>query len=141
MFASQARVLHDRLLSLAYRLPEVRDLILVDRNGLTLVSTLGSGSLEETLAAFAGSALAQMDRAKAEFQMGPLYLMHLAGRDRQVFVTPLTSDVALAAVADAGASASTVTLHLLAMAREILELVHAKTERGSAGSQDPQAPL
>jgi len=141
MFESQARLLHDQLLSLAYQLPEVRGLMLVDRNGLTLVSTLGSSSLEETLAAFTGSVLTQMDRAKAEFQMGPLYLMHLAGRDRQVFVTPLTSDVALAAVADAGASASTVTLHLLAITREILELVHLKAEEGGAGSQNPQSPV
>lgn len=124
MFASRARLLQDRLLSLATRVREIRGLMLVDRNGLTLVSTVGSRGLEEGLAAFTGAVLTQMDRAQEEFQMGPLYLMHLAGRDRQVFVTPLTADVALMAVVEAGASAPTVTLHLLAITREILELLH-----------------
>lgn len=110
------------------RVREIRGLMLVDRNGLALVSTLNSRSLEEALAAFTGSVLTQMDRAKADFEMGPLYVMHLAGRDRQVFVTPLATNFALVAVADAGASAPTVTLHLLAITREILELINAEPD-------------
>jgi predicted regulator of Ras-like GTPase activity (Roadblock/LC7/MglB family) len=128
MFASHARRLEEHLLALATRVAEIRGLMLVDRNGLTLVSTLGSRSLEEALAAFTGSVLTQMDRAKEYFQMGPLYVMHLAGRDRQVLVTPLATDFALVAVVDAGANAPTVTLHMLAVTREILELVHSSSE-------------
>lgn len=110
------------------RVREIRGLMLVDRNGLTLVSTLGSRSLEEALAAFTGSVLTQMDRAKADFQMGPMYVLHLAGRDRQVFVTPLAADFALVAVVDAGAAAPTVTLHMLAITRDILETIHDSRE-------------
>jgi len=28
-----------------------------------------------------------MERAQIDFDMGPLYLLHLAGRDRQIFLT------------------------------------------------------
>ena len=115
MLEARARLLHDRLMSLVTRVVEIRGLVLVDRNGLPLVSTLGSRNLEEGLAAFAAVATEQMERAQTDFQMGPLYLMHLAGRDRQIFVTPLTPEVTLVAIVDAGATAATVNLHLLGM--------------------------
>ncbi len=135
MLEAQARLLQDRLLSVVTRVIEIRGLVLVDRNGLPLVSTLGSQSLEDALAAFGAVAIDQMERAQADFQMGPLYLLHLAGRDRQVFLTPLTPEVMLLAIVEAGANASTVTLHLLGMCREILAVLQSNREEG--GGAEP----
>jgi predicted regulator of Ras-like GTPase activity (Roadblock/LC7/MglB family) len=132
MLEARARLLHDRLMSLVARVVEIRGLVLVDRNGLPLVSTLGSRSLEEGLAAFAAVATEQMERAQTDFQMGPLYLMHLAGRDRQIFVTPLTPEVTLVAIVDAGATAATVNLHLLGMCREILAVLMSGEEESES---------
>jgi predicted regulator of Ras-like GTPase activity (Roadblock/LC7/MglB family) len=133
MLEARARLLHDRLMSLVTRVVEIRGLVLVDRDGLPLVSTLSSRSLEEGMAAFAAVASEQMERAQTDFQMGPLYLMHLAGRDRQIFVTPLTPDVTLVAIVDAGATAATVNLHLLGMCREILAVLMS----GEDGAEGP----
>jgi predicted regulator of Ras-like GTPase activity (Roadblock/LC7/MglB family) len=133
MLEARARLLHDRLMSLVTRVVEIRGLVLVDRNGLPLVSTVGSRNLEEGLAAFAAVATEQMERAQTDFQMGPLYLMHLAGRDRQIFVTPLTPEVTLVAIVDAGATAATVNLHLLGMCREILAVL-------MSGEEEPESP-
>jgi len=104
---------------------EIKGLVMIDPNGLPLVSTLHSQGLEEALAAFGASAVSQMERAQADFEMGPMYLMHVAGRDRQLFVTPLTPEVSLLAIADAGATASTITLHLLGACREILSVLQS----------------
>ena len=134
MLAAQARLLEDRLLSLSLRVQEIRGLVLCDSEGLPLVSTLRSPGLEEALGAFATGTVAQMSRAQQDFEMGPLYLAHFAGRDRQVFITPLTTDVSLAAVVDAGASATTIALHLLALTREILELVSGAEEQEEPAS-------
>jgi predicted regulator of Ras-like GTPase activity (Roadblock/LC7/MglB family) len=117
-------------MSVVTRVPEIRGLVLVDRSGLPLVSTLGTGALEEGLAAFAAVTTDQIERAQRDFQMGPLYLMHLVGRDRQLYLTPLTPEVALTAIVDAGATASTVTLHLLGMCREILAVLMSGGEDG-----------
>jgi predicted regulator of Ras-like GTPase activity (Roadblock/LC7/MglB family) len=132
MLEARARLLHDRLMSLVTRVVDIRGLVLVDRNGLPLVSTLGSRNLEEGLAAFAAVATEQMERAQTDFQMGPLYLMHLAGRDRQIFVTPLTPEVTLVAIVDAGATAATVNLHLLGMCREILAVLMSGEEESES---------
>lgn len=132
MLEARARLLHDRLMSLVTRVVEIRGLVLVDRDGLPLVSTLGSRNLEEGLAAFAAVATEQMERAQTDFQMGPLYLMHLAGRDRQIFVTPLTPEVTLVAIVDAGATAATVNLHLLGMCREILAVLMSGEEESES---------
>ena len=126
MLEARARLLQDRLLSLVTRVLEIRGLMLVDRDGLPLVSTLGSRSLEEALAAFGAAAAAQMERAQTDFEMGPLYLLHLAGRDRQLFLTPLTRHFSLVAIADAGATSATVTLHLLGVCREILAVLQGE---------------
>jgi predicted regulator of Ras-like GTPase activity (Roadblock/LC7/MglB family) len=125
MLEAQARLLQERLQTLATRVMEIRGLVLVDSDGLPLVSTLGSRKLEDALAAFGAVAVTHMERAQSEFDMGPLYLLHLAGRDRQLFVTPLTAEVTLLAIAEAGATASTVTLHLLGLCREILAVLQA----------------
>jgi predicted regulator of Ras-like GTPase activity (Roadblock/LC7/MglB family) len=125
MLEASARLLHDRLTSLTTRVMEIRGLVMIDPNGLPLVSTLHSQALEENLAGFGAAAVGMMERAQHDFEMGPMYLMHLAGRDRQLFITPLTPDVSLLAIAEAGATASTVTLHLLGLCREILSVLQA----------------
>ena len=132
LFASRARLLGERLQELAQRVREIRALMLVDRDGLTLVSTLHARALEESLAAFAGAAFAHLERAAADFEMGPIHLLHVAGRDRQLFLTPVTREVVLLGVAEAGANASSVGLHLLAAAREILELAYLSLESEGA---------
>jgi hypothetical protein len=58
--------------------------------------------------------------------------MHLAGRDRQIFVTPLTPEVTLVAIVDAGATAATVNLHLLGMCREILAVLMSGEEESES---------
>ena len=125
MLEARARLLHDRLMSLTTRVMELKGLVMIDPDGLPLVSTLHSPALEEALAAFGAAAVGQMARAQVDFNMGPLYLLHLAGRDRQLFVTPLTPEVSLLAIADAGATASTLTLHLLGACREILAVLQS----------------
>lgn len=122
-FSSRARELQELLSELVVRVRELRALSLVDGGGLPLVSTLGAGSLDDRLAAFGGAALMLMSRARDDFQMGPQHLLHVAGRDRQVFLAPVVGEVALMGIADAGASAPTLSIHLLALAREILELL------------------
>jgi predicted regulator of Ras-like GTPase activity (Roadblock/LC7/MglB family) len=133
MLEARARLLYDRLMSLTTRVEEIRGLVLIDPSGLPLVSTLHSPSLEEALGAFGAAAGSQMAKAQEYFEMGPLYQLHLAGRDRQVFVTPLTPEVSLVAIVSAGATASTVTLHLLGLCREILAVLLADEDVGTAG--------
>jgi len=124
IFTAKAKALDSCLVSLVQRVGEIRGLMLVDQNGLPLVSTLRSPSLEEALGAFAGATVRHMKRAEGDFQMGPLYFMHIAGRDRQLFVTPVTDEVMLLAIVASEATASSIALHMLAMTREILTVVH-----------------
>jgi predicted regulator of Ras-like GTPase activity (Roadblock/LC7/MglB family) len=124
VFTTKARALDECLITLVQRVKEIRGLILVDANGLPLVSTLRSPSLEEALGAFAGATMTHMKRAEGDFQMGPLYFMHIAGRDRQLFVTPVMEGIMLLAIVDAEATASSIALHMLAMTREILTVVY-----------------
>ncbi len=120
-FAQQGHRLRERLTELTLRLREVRALMLVDRDGLVLVSTLHSRGLEESLAAIAALLQGHMERARDDFQMGPLRYLHLAGRDRQILVAPVDREVALVAAADPTAHATDLVIQLLATAREILE--------------------
>jgi predicted regulator of Ras-like GTPase activity (Roadblock/LC7/MglB family) len=122
-FSSRARELEERLHELALRVGQLRGLLLVDSEGLPLVSTLRSAGLEERLSAFGGSAIGLLGRARDDFQMGPQHLLHVAGRDRQIFLVPVADGVALMGIAESGASAPAVQIHLLALAREILELI------------------
>jgi predicted regulator of Ras-like GTPase activity (Roadblock/LC7/MglB family) len=126
VFTEKARALDECLLSLVQRVAGIRGLILVDQNGLPLVSTLRSPALEEALGGFAGATVMHMKRAEGDFQMGPLYFMHIAGRDRQLFVTPVIEGTMLLAIVDAEATASSIALHMLAMTREILTVVYPK---------------
>lgn len=133
LFASRARLLADRLFAVSVRIQAIRGLVLVDASGLVLVSTLGSAGLEERLAALAGAMSSQMERARDEFQMGPLHHAHLAGRDRQIFLVPVHRDALLLAIVEADASAAMISTHLLATARELLELATAEDEPGAQG--------
>lgn len=96
-----------------------------------MVSTLGSASLEDTLSAFGGSIVSQVERAQADFQMGPIYLAHFVGRDRQVFVAPVTDEVAMVAIVEAQATPGTITMHLLALSRELIPLLHSASPTGT----------
>lgn len=118
---STALQLRDALFSLTVRVREIRALTLIDQNGLPLVSTLGNGALEDAVAAFGGAMTLQLARAQRDFEIGPLYQAHIVGRDRQLFVTPVSDRAALVALVDANATPATVTMHLLALAREILQ--------------------
>lgn len=128
MFAQRARQLHEVLMAVMVRVRDIRGLVLVDPDGLVLVSTLDSRALEESLGAFAAAVLPALDRAREDFQMGPLHLGHVAARDRQIFITPVTDEVALVAIAESGATSGTVALHLLSLAREILGVVARPAE-------------
>ncbi len=122
---SQADVLKDCLLSLAVRVREIRALSLVDAQGLPLVSSLGPGVLEETMSAFCCSISMALSRAQGDFEMGPMYGAHFVGRDRQIFVTPVTDDATLVAIVDAQATPATITMHLLALAKQVAVLLVA----------------
>jgi len=115
---------------LSVQVREIRALSLVDANGLPLVSTLGPGNLDEALAAFGGGILRQLDRAQKDFQMGPMYQVHFVGRDRQLFITPVNETVTLAALVEAQATPATVTMHLLALVRELLPHLAAMNSAG-----------
>ena len=117
--ASTAETLKDLLFSLSVRVREIRALSLVDPNGLPLVSTLGPGNLDEAIAAFGGSIARQIERAQQEFQMGPIYQASFTGRDRQLFICPVAEGTALVAVVESSATPATVTMHLLALARQV----------------------
>jgi predicted regulator of Ras-like GTPase activity (Roadblock/LC7/MglB family) len=118
--ASRADELKELLLSLTLRVREIRGLSLIDGEGLPLVSTLGAPALEEALTAFGGSMVTQMERAQKDFEMGPIYVAHIVGRDRQIFLAPVRQDVTLIAIVDAHATPTTITMHLLALARQVL---------------------
>ena len=117
---SIAKDLEDRLLSLSIRVREIRALSLVDPGGLPLVSTLGPGSLDEALAAFGAATSQLLRRAQEDFQMGSMYQASFTGRDRQIFVTPVSEAGTLVAIVEAHATPATITMHLLALARELL---------------------
>ena len=125
---AQPLELKDLLFSLTVRVREIRALSLVDQDGLTLESTLGAGALDESLSAFSGFWAAQLLRAQKDFQMGPLYLGHIMARDRQLFVVPVDDERILAALVDPGATPTTISLHLSAMAKSLLPLLARRGE-------------
>lgn len=116
---SPANELQEQLLLLTLRVREIRGLALLDRDGLPLVSTVGSRDLEEALGAFGGAMATLLERAKSDFQMGPLYQAHLVGRDRQLFVVPVSGGTSLVAIVDSHATPATITMHLLGLALEV----------------------
>lgn len=134
ILASQARAIGDVLLSSLARVRDIRALLLADRGGLPLVSTMPSGALEESLAAFCGLCVSSAKFARDELSMGTWQVCHLAGRDRQYFVVPVTGDAVLAAIVDAGADNATIDRHLLAIAVEIMNLAIGDPDEGSPRS-------
>lgn len=122
LFASRARQLKEALVALSLRARELRGLALVDPDGLVMVSTFNSRSVEETLAATVSSIAGQFHRAQSDFAMGPLHSFQLAGRDRQLFWVPVSREASLVALADSGLAAQSLEILLLATARDLLEL-------------------
>jgi predicted regulator of Ras-like GTPase activity (Roadblock/LC7/MglB family) len=118
--ALDARQLQELLQAVVLRVRDIRGIVLVDRDGLPLVSTLQARSFEESLAAFTGAAEALLSRARQDFKMGPLHVLRLAGRDRQVLVVPVARGFLLLAVVEAAATPAVVESHLLALARSVL---------------------
>ena len=127
-----ARALEERLNRLSLQVREIRALLLIDGNGLPLVSTLHARALEESLAAFGAAALSQMIRAAVDLQLELVHLLRLSGSCRQVFVVPVSQEMALLALVEPGATAATIEVQLLAMAREILDLTFQQSENPSA---------
>ena len=125
------RVLEEILQEAILQVREIRAVLLIDPNGLPLVSTLRAREFEDSLAAFTAAAQALIERARLDLHMGPLRLLRLAGHDRQVFLVPLTGQVSLFGVAEAGANATTVEIHLLALARSVLESILESQAPGS----------
>jgi predicted regulator of Ras-like GTPase activity (Roadblock/LC7/MglB family) len=115
---------------------QIKGLSLVDHDGLPLVSTLGPGSREESLAAFGGAMTVQMDRVQRDFEMGPLYQANIVGRDLQLFVTPVKTDATLVAVVDNPATSATITMHLLALARDVMPLLGKPEVAESSQSEE-----
>lgn len=131
ILSSHARAIGDLLLATLTRVREMGALVLADRGGLPLVSTMPSGKLEECLAAFSGLATSAARFARDEMAMGSWQVLHLAGRDHQYFVLPVTGDAVLAAITDSDADTATIERHMLALAVEILTLVVGDPDEGS----------
>lgn len=131
ILSSHAHSIEELLLTTLTRVRDLRALLLADRGGLPLVSTMPSGTLEECLAAFSGLATSAARFARDEMSMGTWQVLHLAGRDRQYYVLPVTGDAVLAAIADAGADTATMDRHLLALAVEIMNLAVGDPDEGS----------
>lgn len=125
------RALEELLQEAILQVREIRAVLLIDPNGLPLVSTLRAREFEDSLAAFTAAAHALIDRARDDFQMGPLRLLRLASQSRQVFLVPLAGQVSLLGVAEAGANATAIEIHLLALARSVLESILDSQERGA----------
>lgn len=130
--ALDAKDLAERLQEVVLRVRDIRAVLLIDQHGLPLVSTLRAREFEDSLAAFTGAAEGLLERARADFQMGPLHLLRIAGRDRQVFLVPLARQLSLLGVAEPSASAEVVEIHLLALARSVLESIVEARARGEA---------
>lgn len=134
--SSKAAALRDLLFSLTTRVREIRAISLVDRQGLPLVSTLGSGNLEEALGAFAGAMATQVLRAQRDFDMGQMYMVHFLGRDRQLFVAPVHDDAAIAAIVEAHATPTTIAMHLMALTQAVLPLLPEASDEPEEGAED-----
>lgn len=139
MVTSRADKLGDLLVTMTTRVPQITGLSLVDHNGLPLVSTLEPGSCEESVAAFGGAMTVQMERVQRDFDMGPLYQAHIVGRDLQLFVTPVNAGATLVAVAGSLATPATLTMHLLALARDVQPLLD-QPEPEDPGPAEPDDP-
>lgn len=119
--ALDARALEDLMQEVVLRVRDIRGLVLVDDDGLAMLSTLGSRDFEDSLAAFTGIAERLLERARVDFQMGPLHLLRLAGRDRQVVMVPIGRGLNLLAVAETSATPSVLEAHLLALSRSMID--------------------
>jgi hypothetical protein len=64
-----------------------------------------------------------MERLQRDFEMGPMYQAHVVGRDLQLFVTPVNANATLVALVENPATPATISMHLLALARDAMPLL------------------
>jgi len=123
------------------RVRRIKGLSLVDPNGLPLVSTMGPGSREESLAALGGAMTVQLERIQRDFEMGPLYYTHIEGRDLQLFITAVNANATLVALVENPATPATIKMHLLALARDIMPLIDQPEEPEELDElEEPEGP-
>jgi predicted regulator of Ras-like GTPase activity (Roadblock/LC7/MglB family) len=123
VLASLARPISELLLQRLTVTHDVRALAVADKNGLSLVSTLTSGTFDDSLAAFAGLAGSLSQFATDELHLGGFVHHHLMGRDRQLFVVYLTPSEFLIAMTDVTAVPTNVLNMLMGLAVHIMNLV------------------
>lgn len=119
-FATHAREFASLLAETVARAHAIHAIVLVDRDGLPMASTLSSGELEDGMGAVASDAARWLRYAAGLCSLGPTFRVHVVAQERQFFLVPVHGDVWLAALCDALVSPETVTAHLLALARDIV---------------------
>lgn len=123
VLASLARPISDILVDAVAHSRDVRCLLVADKSGLPLVSTLSTGAFEEGLAAYAGLILSSSKFADQELGLGGFHAQYVVGRKRHVYVSFLTSEEVLVAVTDATATPTNVLTLLSGLAVQIMNAV------------------
>lgn len=80
----------------------------------------------------------QMERLQRDFEIGPMYQAHFVGRDLQLFVTPVNANVTLVALVENPVTPATITMHLLALARDAVPLLD-QPEDEEPDIEEPEA--
>ena len=136
VLSSLARPIHELLLRRLVVAHDVKALMVADRNGLSLVSTLASGTLEDSLAAYAGLVMSGARFARDELKLDGFQYVHVMGQARQVFVASLTLEEVLVAITEVTATPTNVITMLMGTAVEVMNLVanahHAPSDEGDA---------
>lgn len=118
--ATHARDFASLLAEAVARARAIHAIVLVDRDGLPMASTLGPGELEEGLGATTTDAVRWLRYATGLCSLGVTFRIHVVAQERQLFLIPVHGDVWLVALVEALASPETVTAHLQALARDIV---------------------
>jgi predicted regulator of Ras-like GTPase activity (Roadblock/LC7/MglB family) len=118
--ATHARDFTTLLSDAVARARSIHAIVLVDRDGLPMASTLGPGELEDGLGATTTDAARWLRYATGLCSLGATFRIHVAAQERQLFLIPVHGDVWLVALCDAMVSQESATTHLLALAREIV---------------------
>lgn len=118
--ATHARDFVTMLAETIARARSIHAIVLVDRDGLPMASTLGPGDLEDGLGATSTDAARWLRYASDLCSLGPTSRIHIAAQQRQLFLVPVHGEVWLIALCDSLASPELVTVHLLTLARDIV---------------------
>lgn len=118
--ATHARAFSSLLSETVARARAIQAIVLIDRDGLPMASTLKSGELEDGLGAISSDATRWLRYATGLCSLGATFRVHVVAQERQFFLIPVHDDVWLAALCDALVSPEAVTVHLLALARDIV---------------------